>query len=140
MSEDFEPILCRSYTYARRYPLVIGKIAGWAPIWGPATPAQYGVGVGAAVLLLVTKGTWAHLPGPLDGIVIVVVPFLLAWMIRAARIEERPPLRYLLGLATLLATPPKGVMNGRPVIERGPTRMNGGWIFLSELRPDPERG
>lgn len=140
MNDDVEPILCRSYTYARRYPLVIGKIAGWAPIWGPATPAQYGVGIGSVVLLLVTKGSWAHLPGPLDGVVILVVPFLLAWMIRSARVEERPPLRFLLGLLALLTTPPKGVMHGRPVVEPRPARLDGGWVFLSSLPPHQERG
>jgi hypothetical protein len=142
MGDDFEPILCRSYTYARRYPLVIGKIAGWAPIWGPATPTQYGVGLGSIVALLLTRKFWAHLPGPTDGIVIVVVPFALAWMVRAARIEDRPPLRFLMGLMTLLTTPAKGVRQGKPVVEPRTTLLRGGWIFVSSLPPrtEPTKG
>ncbi len=44
-----EPLRCRSYTFARRYPLVIGKIGGWHPWWGPMTVTQYAVLVGSAV-------------------------------------------------------------------------------------------
>jgi hypothetical protein len=65
---------------------------------------------------------------------------VLAWTIRSARIEERPPLRFLLGLLVLLTTPPKGVLHGRPVVEPRPARLDGGWVFLSSLPPGPERG
>lgn len=139
MGDDFEPIVCRSYTYARRYPLVIGKIAGWTPIWGPATPSQYGLGVGSMILLLLTRKIWAHGPGPMNAIVVVAVPFALAWLARAARIEDRPPIRFFIGLMTLLTAPPKGQRDGRPVLEPRRRTLRGGWIFLNALPPDTER-
>jgi hypothetical protein len=134
MSQDeFEPIVCRSYTFARRYPLVIGKIGGWTPIWGPATPAQYGIGIASALLLIATRRFWAYLPGPLEVVVFLAVPFGLAWYLRAAKIEGRAPLRALVGLYTLLATPPKGELGGKPVIDRRPARLEGGWVRVSDL-------
>jgi hypothetical protein len=142
-AERAEPIVCRSYTFARRYPLVIGKIAGWAPLWGPATPAQYGVGVGSALLLLWTMRFWGHLPGPANLLVVIAVPFGLAWALRAARFEHRAPLRALVGLVTLLTTPPKGRVNGRAYFEPRPRPLRGTRIFVSELparRPRRRRG
>jgi hypothetical protein len=136
MSQDeFEPLICRSYTFARRYPLVIGKIGGWAPIWGPATPAQYGVAIASALLLIATRKFWAYLPGPLEMVVFVTVPFGLAWYLRAAKIEGRAPLRALAGLYALLTSPPKGERGGKPVIDRRPARLEGGWILISDLPP-----
>ena len=137
-TDHAEPIVCRSYTFARRYPLVIGKISGWAPLWGPATPTQYGVGVGSALLLLWTMRFWGHLPGPGNLFVVVGVPFGLAWAVRAARFEHRAPTRALLGLLTLLTTPPKGRVNGRAYFEPRPHPLRGTRIFVSEL-PAPCR-
>jgi hypothetical protein len=138
--ERAQPIVCRSYTFARRYPLVIGKIGGWAPLWGPATPTQYGVGVGAAVLLLWTMRFWGHLPGPLNLFVVVGVPFGLAWAVRSARFEHRAPARALLGLLTLLASPPKGRVNGRSYFEPRPRPLQGNRIFVRELPVRRRRG
>src|SRR5687767_1204666 len=98
MASDVTPIVCRSFTYARRHPLVIGKLSGWTPWWGPATPAQYCVGAGVAMLLLTTRRIWAHLPGALDLVVLIGLPFGLAWAARSARFEHRNPARALLGL------------------------------------------
>lgn len=138
-SERAEPIVCRSYTFARRYPLVIGKIAGWAPLWGPATPTQYAVAVGSALLLLWTRGLWGRvLPGPVGLFVVVGVPFGLAWAMRAARFEHRAPARALLGLLTLVTTPPRGRVNGRAYFEPRPRPLRGNRIFVAEL-PAPGR-
>jgi hypothetical protein len=134
-ADRVEPIVCRSYTFARRYPLVIGKISGWAPLWGPATPTQYAIGVGGALLLLWTMRFWGHLPGPANLLVIVGMPFGLAWAVRAARFEHRAPARALLGLLTLLTTPPKGRVNGRAYFEPRPHPLRGSRIFVTELPP-----
>jgi hypothetical protein len=135
-----DPIVCRSYTFARRYPLVIGKISGWAPFWGPATPTQYAVAVGSALLLLWTRQYWARfLPGPLSVLIIVAVPFGLAWAVRSARFEHRAPMRALLGLATVLMTPPKGRVNGRAYFEPRPRPLRGNRIFVTELPARPAR-
>jgi hypothetical protein len=133
MRADVEPIICRSFTYARRHPLVIGKISGWAPWWGPATPTQYGVGVATALLLLWTKRFWAHLPGALDLGIAIGLPFLLAWTVRSARFEHRNPARALLGLLTLLTMPPGGRLHGRSVRRPRPVHLGGTRIFVSEL-------
>src|ERR671931_1387672 len=104
-NERAEPIVCRSYTFARRYPLVIGKISGWAPLWGPATPTQYAVGIGGVLLMLWSRRFWGpFLPGPIGLIAIVGVPLGLAWAVRSARFEHRAPARALLGLLTLLTS------------------------------------
>jgi hypothetical protein len=107
-----EPLRCRSYTFARRYPLVIGKIGGWHPWWGPMTITQYAVLVGSAVLLLHTRSVWAQLPGPANLLVGLAVPFTLAWLVRHARIEGRSPLRAATGGLAYLAAPRHGLSQG----------------------------
>src|SRR5918911_672861 len=92
-----EPIVCRSYTHGRRYPLVIGKLSGWTPWWG-----------------LATRRLWGHLPGAGNLVVLLTVPFLLAWSVRAARFEGRTPARALLGLLTYASVPRGGRVRGRP--------------------------
>lgn len=129
--EELQPITCYSYTFARRFPLVIGKIGGWVPWWGPATPTQYGVGVGSVLLLLSTRSVWAHF-GPMNVLILVATPFALAWSLRAARIENRAPYKALLGLLTLLASAPHGTLRGRPVRRTRPVRLGGDPVFVSE--------
>jgi len=136
-AEHAEPIVCYSYTFARRYPLVIGKIGGWAPLWGPATPTQYGVAVGSAIALLWTRQYWGILPGPLNLLIIVGIPFALAWAVRSARFEHRAPMRALAGLVTLFTAPPKGRVNGRAYFEPRPDPLRGNRIFVAEL-PAPK--
>ena len=130
-----EPIVCRSYTHGRRYPLVIGKLSGWTPWWGPATPAQYGVGVGSLLALLATRRLWGHLPGVGNLVVLLTVPFLLAWSVRAARFEGRTPARALLGLLTYASVPRGGRLRGRPFTEPKLHRVDGGRLFVVELPP-----
>jgi hypothetical protein len=132
--EDAAPISCRSYTFARRYPLVIGKIAGWTPWWGPATPAQYVIAIATGLTLLATKGIWAHL-GPLNLLVIIGLPFGLAWYVRSARIEHRSPERAMLGFLTLLSVPPMGTRDGRPARDPRPARARGCRVWVAALPP-----
>jgi hypothetical protein len=132
--ERVEPIVCRSYTFARRYPLVIGKISGWAPFWGPATPTQYAIGVGGALLMIWGRRFWGpFLPGPIGLFAIIGVPLALAWAVRSARFEHRAPLRALLGLLTLVTTPPRGRVNGHAYFEPRTHPLGGTRIFVSEL-------
>jgi hypothetical protein len=116
-------LVCCSYTYARRFPLVIGKLGGWSPLWGPASISQYAVGVTAALTLFHSRGLWAHL-GPLGNLTVgVLLPFLLAWMVRRVRIEGRDPLRALVGLANYAFAPRHGVVRGRPAPRPRPHRL-----------------
>jgi len=104
---------CRSYTHARRYPWVIGKIGGWQ-LPTQLSPAQLAA-LGATLLVLVqTRSLWAHLPRMLNLLVEIALPAGSAWAVRHLRMEGRTPLRALCGLAVYLATPRLGRLQGRP--------------------------
>jgi hypothetical protein len=111
-------ISCRTYTHARRFPLVIGKIGGYA-LPTPLTPAQVVVLVAITATEVMTRGVWARLPGALDLVVAMVLPVLAAWAVRHATVEGRSPIRYAVGVATYASRPRRGLRGGRPVgIER----------------------
>lgn len=104
----------RSYTRARRFPLVIGKLPGGGRIvGGPYTLSQVGVMVATIIVLYVSTPVWAHL-GYGDGVVYLALPYGLSWTVRHARIEGREPLRTLAGLAAQLGAPAAGRLRGRP--------------------------
>ncbi len=105
---------CRTYTHARRFPLVIGKVGGYA-LPTPLTPAQVGVLLTTVILEVSTRHLWAVLPGALDLVVAMLLPLVLAWAVRHARVEGRSPGRYALGLLTYAARPRQGVRDGQPV-------------------------
>ena len=105
-------VACRSYTHARRYPWVIGKIGGWQ-LPTQLSPAQLAA-LGATLLVLVqTRSLWAHLPRMLNLLVEIALPAGSAWAVRHLRMEGRTPLRALCGLAAYLATPRLGRLQGR---------------------------
>lgn len=112
---------CRSYTHARRFPLVIGKVGGYA-LPTPLTPAQVVVLLGTVVLELSTRRYWARFPGPLDLVVAMVLPLALAWAVRHATVEGRSPLRFAMGLLTYAMRPRRGLRGGRPVGVQRPVR------------------
>lgn len=130
MQESREVITCRSYTRARRHPLVIGKIGGWT-LPTPITPAQLGVLAGSFLVLLWTRTLWAHLGGIGNLVIQGIVPLTLAWAVRHFRIEGRPPLRAALGLATYLGSPREGVLRGRAFREARPARIRGNRFFAA---------
>jgi hypothetical protein len=105
-------IVCRSYTHARTYPWVLGKIHGYT-LPTQLTPAQLGVLFGSFLLLLWTRGIWAHLGGLVNLLVQVGVPMGLAWALRHLRLEGRPPLRTVFGYSTYLFFPRYGQVLGR---------------------------
>lgn len=113
---------CRTYTHARRFPLVIGKIGGYA-LPTPLTPAQVVVLVGTAAAEVFTRHHWAVLPGPADLVVAMIVPVTLAWAVRHATFEGRSPLRFAVGLMSYAARPRRGLRDGRPVPVDRPSRL-----------------
>lgn len=121
---DVVPLRCRTYTHARRFPLVIGKIGGYA-LPTPLSPAQLVVLLGTGGGLLTTRRIWAHLPGPLDAVVALVVPVALAYATRHVRIEGRSPWRTARGVLGYLLRPRHGVRAGRPVRPPRPHRLHG---------------
>lgn len=106
-------ITCRSYTHARRFPLVIGRIGGYA-LPTPLTPAQVAVLLGGFWLLGASRRLWAVLPGPADVVVALALPIVAAWAVRHARVEGRSPFAFALGLLRYLSRPRHGVRHGHP--------------------------
>lgn len=112
---------CRTYTHARRFPLVIGKVGGYA-LPTPLTPAQVVVLLGTVAVELATRQHWARLPGALDLLVAMVLPVVLAWGVRHATVEGRSPLRFARGLLGYATRPRHGLRAGRPVRPARPVR------------------
>lgn len=134
MSEADPDVVCRSYTFARRHPAVIGKIGGWT-LPSPVSPAQLGVLVGSFVVLVQTRRLWGHLPPVANLVVLAGLPLALAWAVRHLRMEGRSPVRMAAGLACLAAAPSGGTRLGRPVRTRRPTSCRG--RVLIERGPPP---
>ena len=133
MSGRDEPIECRSYTFARRHPQVIGRIGGWPLPW-PLTPVQFAAGVGSFVVLLYTRPLWAHLGTFLELCVQVGLPVALAWSVRHARVEGRPPHKAALGALACAFAVKRA--NGRPHRER--TEVLGGpGVFMRTVAVVP---
>ncbi len=80
------PRLVRSYTAARRYPWVLGKLGDWVVWFGPYTPAQLVVLGGGALLLIKTFAWWSWL-GPVP----VVMWLVSVWAVRGAKVAGRSP-------------------------------------------------
>jgi hypothetical protein len=112
MSET-EPIVGRSYTRARKFPLVIGRLPqGGRIIGGPYTIAQVAVMVTVIIALRILAPIWAHL-GYGDVAVYAALPYAAGFAVRKARIEGRDPLRAGVGALNALGSPAAGRMRGR---------------------------
>lgn len=112
--EPARPIICATYTHARRHPRVLGRIAEWSMPF-QVTFTQLCVFL---VSLLVVNKTWRYwgptLP-PIGGSILAVgAPVVLAWLARRVKIEGRSPLRAALGWVQLWSTPHAGHISGRP--------------------------
>lgn len=125
-----ELIECRTYTHARRFPLVIGQIGGYyLPV--PWTPAQLIVAIATFVLLLYTRRAWGHL-GPVGNMVVAIgLPLLLSWLIRHLKIEGRNTVRALAGFARYLSRSRTGRLHGRPVRPMRTRRHRAARIFVT---------
>lgn len=118
MSESAEPIVCATYTHARRHPMVLGRIAGWTPPF-QLTVTQLGVLVGSFLMLVWTWDLWSTvLPGSLATMLVLGAPMSLAWAVRRVKVEGRSIARAGLGFAMLWSAPASGVVSGRPVRDR----------------------
>jgi hypothetical protein len=128
-----EGVACRSYTHARRYPWVIGKIGGWH-LPTQLSLVQLGAMAIGLVVVVNTRGLWAHLPRAANLVIEIAVPGACGWATRHLRLEGRTPLRALGGLAAYLATPPLGRVQGRPVRE-APARSLAWRIYVDATGP-----
>jgi hypothetical protein len=115
--DQAQPIVCASYTHARRHPMVLGTIADWSLPF-QVTITQIGVFL---VGLLAVNQTWRFwaplLPPVVAAIAGVGVPALVAWLARRVRLEGRSPLRAAVGSVLLWSAPPAGTIGGRPARE-----------------------
>lgn len=106
-------VSCHSYTHARRFPIVIGKIGGFV-LPTPLSPSQIATLIGSFFVMLATRSLWGMvLPGMADALVLMLLPGVLTWAVRHLRMEGRAPLKMLFGLISLAAAPTHGTTRGR---------------------------
>ncbi|XXZ47513.1 hypothetical protein AAGT00_00755 (plasmid) [Streptomyces cavourensis] len=124
--------LVRSYTAARRYPWVLGKLGDWVVWFGPYTPAQLVVLGGGALLLIKTFVWWSWL-GPVP----VVLWLVSVWAVRGAKVAGRSPFTAALGLVQAMGQHPAGRIGGRAARDRRPQFLMGS--FVIEQAPASDR-
>ncbi|PZS23629.1 MAG: hypothetical protein DLM61_23785 [Pseudonocardiales bacterium] len=94
-------ITLRIYTYAHRLPQTIGKLPGGVNLPWVVGLQQFVVFFASLWLLFQTRRAWAHLGTVPDALIMLLVPAVLAWLARAAKMQGRGLVRGLTGLAML---------------------------------------
>ncbi|MFE9481237.1 hypothetical protein ACFYNM_21850 [Streptomyces spororaveus] len=123
---DFE-LIGRCYTKARRAPLVHGVIRdvnggrGIRLPGGPYTLTQLAGIVATGAALILTRPVWGG-HGWLDVAVLLVLPAVVAFVLRHLHIDGRNPAAALLSIALMLAAPRRGQLRGRAYRPARPTR------------------
>ncbi|MFE4515392.1 hypothetical protein ACFRMQ_14515 [Kitasatospora sp. NPDC056783] len=140
-TRDEEILIGHSYTRARRHPLVVGKLPGAGRIpGGPYTVTQIVTMVVGFMVLTMTRALWAHF-GLLDIVIMIALPWGLAWVMRYARVDGRDPARAIRSLLVYASAPGAGRLAGRPQ-RRGRIRMTTGRCTVREqdaFQPAPEQ-
>ncbi|KOT46840.1 hypothetical protein ADK41_01365 [Streptomyces caelestis] len=114
VSASEEELIGHSYTRARKHPLVIGKLPGAGRLpGGPYTITQVMTMVITFGLLVMTKDLWAHF-GAMNFILMALIPWGLAWVLRYARLDGRDPARAVRSLLIYSSTPAQGRLAGKP--------------------------
>ncbi|MEV6735309.1 hypothetical protein [Streptomyces sp. NPDC051364] len=123
---DFE-LIGRCYTKARRAPLVHGVIRdvnggrGIRLPGGPYTLTQLAGIVSTVAALILTRPGWGG-HGWLDVAALIVLPAVVAFVLRHLHIDGRNPAAALLSIALMLAAPRRGQLRGRAYRPARPTR------------------
>ncbi|MEU2391891.1 hypothetical protein [Streptomyces sp. NPDC007369] len=123
---EFE-LIGRCYTKARRAPLVHGVIRdvnggrGIRLPGGPYTLTQLAGIVSTVAALILTRPVWGG-HGWLDVAVLLVLPAVVAFVLRHLHIDGRNPAAALLSIALMLAAPRRGQLRGRAYRPARPTR------------------
>lgn len=127
-------ILCASYTHARRHPMVLGRIAGWAPPF-QLSVTQLAVLVCSFLALMWSRPAWTIVvPSGLSGVVLLGGPVGVSWAIRRVRVEGRSLPRAALGWLSLWSQPSAGTVGGRAVREARACR-RGGPAYIGRTQP-----
>ncbi|WP_327740611.1 conjugal transfer protein (plasmid) [Streptomyces nojiriensis] len=114
MSASEEELIGHSYTRARKHPLVIGKLPGAGRLpGGPYTITQVMTMVCSFGLLVMTRDLWAHF-GAMNFLLMALIPWGLAWVLRYARLDGRDPARAMRSLFIYSSTPAQGRLAGKP--------------------------
>ncbi|MFE9121518.1 hypothetical protein [Streptomyces sp. NPDC007172] len=114
MTASEEELVGHSYTRARRHPLVIGKLPGAGRLpGGPYTITQVMTMVISFGLLVLTRQLWARF-GAMNFILMALIPWGLAWVLRYARLDGRDPARAVRSLLIYSSTPAQGRLAGKP--------------------------
>ncbi|MCX4792581.1 conjugal transfer protein [Streptomyces sp. NBC_01221] len=114
MSASEEELIGHSYTRARKHPLVIGKLPGAGRLpGGPYTITQVMTMVISFGFLVLTRDLWARF-GAMNFVLMILVPWGLAWVLRYARLDGRDPARALRSLFIYSSTPVQGRLAGKP--------------------------
>ncbi|MEU1868314.1 hypothetical protein [Streptomyces gardneri] len=117
----------RCYTKARRAPLVHGVIRdvnggrGIRLPGGPYTLTQLAGIVATIAALILTRPLWGG-QGWLDVTVLLILPAVVAFVLRHLHIDGRNPAAALLSIALMLAAPRCGQLRGRAYRPVRPTR------------------
>lgn len=134
--KDSHFVTCRSFTAARRFPMVFGVIGGFVlPV--PLSPAQAITFLTSFITLFLTRGLWGFLlPGTITFLVLVGVPIGLTWAVRHLRLEGRSPLKTAVGICTLWLAPPQGVLRGATARTPQPVRLRQK-VLIVPTNPNP---
>jgi len=136
MAETAERLVCRSYTHARRHPMVLGRIAGWTPPF-QLSLTQLGVLLATFGGAVWTWHVWApRLPDVVAVMLLLVVPSAATWSVRRIRVEGRSLPRAALGWIALWSAPTSGTVTRRPYRNHRPTTWPTRWVFVAT---DPPR-
>lgn len=118
--EAHQPLTCATYTHARRHPMVLGQIGGWTPPFQLTLP-QVGVLLVGYFVEFQTWRWWGpHLPRLVAMVVATMVPCVLAFAARRARVEGRSLPRTVVGWVMLAFVPRGGLVGGRAHRPSGP--------------------
>lgn len=129
-----DAIECRTYTHARRFPLVVGQIGGYyLPV--PWTPPQLLTAFGTFLLLLTTRRVWAHFGVVVNIAILVSLPLALSWLVRYLRVEGRSTARAAAGFARYLSRSRTGKLHGRPVPRARAHRRRPARVFVTHAAP-----
>ncbi|MEU3261508.1 hypothetical protein ABZ694_27590 [Streptomyces albidoflavus] len=113
-----------TYTFARRFPTVIGRLGDWHVPFGPFTPAQLIVLALGTLALVYTASWWWAVLGP-------VPPLALGfavWALRGAKIAGQDPVMAGLGLVVGALRPVGGRVGGRAARDRRSSPVLGGFV------------
>ncbi|SEB59009.1 hypothetical protein [Streptomyces sp. TLI_105] len=120
-------LIGRCYTKARRAPLLHGVIRdvnggrGIRLPGGPYTLTQLAGIVATVAALILSRPVWGG-HGWFDAAVLLVLPAVVAFVLRHLHIDDRTPAAALLSIALMLAAPRRGQLRGRPYRPARPTR------------------